>query len=337
MVGNVIAVAMPMRPRTITSSSSEKPAACGGGNSMPSPFGRPGKANGLAPVHAGGEAADHLVTRRRGSSSLQRGCLRAVPAPREIPWLCVPPSPAVCPLERSYTVGGGKNYASCGDMHKRRCLERKQISHYALFTAKCNAKQSGGENPAACPVTALRRPLLAGRRALADSRTHRPRLVDEDGARHDRSGQVVVRHRRVPTTARDLDRGEVVAGRRAPAHVTRSRRTTYAADLARDLGAVLDGVGEERLLSSHQVTQVGLHGGQVGLALRIRELRDRDGGQDADNHHHDQQLNERKTLAVHDWLLCVERHRGTLPHHPSLEASSVPRYSNLPSKYTTYC
>src|SRR6266480_1988265 len=62
MVGNVSAVAMPMRPRTITSSSREKPAARGGGNSMPSPFGRPGKANGLAPMHAGGEAADHLMS-----------------------------------------------------------------------------------------------------------------------------------------------------------------------------------------------------------------------------------------------------------------------------------
>src|SRR5437764_3099392 len=88
-------------------------------------------------------------SRRRGSSSLQRGCLRAVPAPREIPWLCVPPSPAVCPLERSYTVGGGKNYALCEDMHERRYLERASVSHYALFIAKRDTKRSGGEVPAA--------------------------------------------------------------------------------------------------------------------------------------------------------------------------------------------
>src|SRR2546428_8314947 len=83
----------------------------------------------------------------------------------------------------------------------------------------------------------------------------------------------------------------VVAGRGAPAHVTRSRRTSDAADLARDLGAVLNGVGEERLLSSHQVTQVGLHRSQLDLTLRLSELPDCDSGQDADDHHHDQQLN----------------------------------------------
>src|SRR5204863_7722993 len=72
--------------------------------------------------------------------------------------------------------------------------------------------------------------------------------------------------------------------------------TRRSSDLG-NLGAVLDGVGEVRLLSSHQVTKVGLHRGEVSLPLRIGELRDRDGGQDADDHHHDQQLNERKTLA----------------------------------------
>src|SRR6266571_7040106 len=77
--------------------------------------------------------------------------------------------------------------------------------------------KAAGKNPAACPVTALRRRLLAGRRAFADSRTHRTSLVDEDGARNHGRGQVVVRHRRVPTTASDVQRGEVVAGRGAPA------------------------------------------------------------------------------------------------------------------------
>src|SRR5438270_10300824 len=145
-----------------------------------------------------------------GSSSLQRGCLRAVPTPREIPWLCVPPSPAVCPLERSYKARRGKNYASCEDVHERRCLERTNASHYALFTAKCHAKQSGGENPAACPVTALRRRLLAGRRALADGCTHRPRLVDEDGARHERSGQEIGRESCRASTYVEQERAAVV-------------------------------------------------------------------------------------------------------------------------------
>src|SRR5256885_1243969 len=48
MVGNVIAVATPMMTRTITSSSRVKPAARGGGQSMPSPFGRPWQAHCLA-------------------------------------------------------------------------------------------------------------------------------------------------------------------------------------------------------------------------------------------------------------------------------------------------
>src|SRR5205823_12182515 len=95
------------------------------------------------------------------------------------------------------------------------------------------------------------------------------------------------------------DPDDVVAGRATPADLTRDGRTSYATDLAGDVGAVLDGVGEEGLLGLHEVTKVRLHRGDVGLPLLIGELRDRDGGQDADNHHHDQQLNERKTLAVH--------------------------------------
>src|SRR5438477_5720068 len=43
---------------TMDSSSSVKPAALRGVIAIPSPFRPPGKANGLAPVHAGGEAAD---------------------------------------------------------------------------------------------------------------------------------------------------------------------------------------------------------------------------------------------------------------------------------------
>src|SRR5256885_17169098 len=116
----------------------------------------------------------------------------------------------------------------------------------------CKTKRRG--DPRRLSVTAVRRRLLAGRRALADGCTHRTRLVDEDGARHERSGQVVVRHRRVPTAAGDVERDEVVARRGAPTHVARCRRTSDAANLAGNLGAVLDGVGEVRLLGSHQVT-----------------------------------------------------------------------------------
>src|ERR1051325_966381 len=166
-------------------------------------------------------------------------------------------------------------------------------------TCRISNKRRGCPPPLVLPL--LPAYLLAGWRAFRLRDVERiGRFVHEDGARHRRgTGQVVVRHRRVPPTTSGVERDEVVAGRRAPTHVTRSRRTGDATDLAGDLGAVLDGVGEERLLSGHQVTKVGLHRGDVGLPLRIGELRDRDGGQDADDHHHDQQLNERKSLAVH--------------------------------------
>src|SRR5207302_11320911 len=68
-----------------------------------------------------------------GSSSLQRGCLEAVPTPREIPWLCVPPSPAVCPLERSYLGGRQKTRLTYG-VRKRGVSGHKNTPHYAQFT-----------------------------------------------------------------------------------------------------------------------------------------------------------------------------------------------------------
>src|SRR2546425_12454051 len=51
---------------------------------------------------------------------------------------------------------------------------------------------------------------------------------------------------------------------------------------------------------------VRLHRGEVRLFLRVGKLGDRDGGQNADDHHHDQQLNEREALAVHLTLLPLE-------------------------------
>src|SRR2546422_9880635 len=58
-------------------------------------------------------------------------------------------------------------------------------------------------------------------------------------------------------------------------------------------------VREIRLFSGHQVPKVGLHRSEIRLLLGVRELRDRDGGKNTDDHHHDQKLNERETLAVH--------------------------------------
>src|SRR2546421_971445 len=117
--------------------------------------------------------------------------------------------------------------------------------------------------------------------------------------------QVVVRHRRVPTATGGVERDEVVPRRRAPTHVTRGGPAPVSTRIACSPCAVIHGVGEERLLSRHEVTQVGLHRSDVSLPLPVGELRDRDGGQDADDYHHDQQLNERKTLAVHVTLTPV--------------------------------
>src|SRR5207247_7114555 len=64
-------------------------------------------------------------------------------------------------------------------------------------------------------------------------------------------------------------------------------------------GRVLDGVSEVRLLRRYHVPSLLVFRRVVFLSLRVGELRDRDGGQNADDHHHDQQLNEREALAIH--------------------------------------
>src|SRR6266540_1854791 len=125
--------------------------------------------------------------------------------------------------------------------------------------------------------------LLANRRAFGTRRGRRSRgrhEADVDGAALRR---VDVRDRRRPTGLRAGprgDRAEIVAGRGAELDVVTSRVRT------RNGLGVLHRVGDVRLL------------------LRVCELRDRDGGQNADDHHHDQQLNERETLAVHFSFPC---------------------------------
>src|SRR2546422_1032695 len=93
---------------------------------------------------------------------------------------------------------------------------------------------------------------------------------------------------RRPTVSRLGDGRQRVArrlGEDDPTHADRRR--------------ILHGVGEIGLFSGHQVTKVGLHRGEIRLLLRVGELRNRDRGQNADDHDYDQQLNERETLAVH--------------------------------------
>src|SRR5207245_10091855 len=53
------------------------------------------------------------------------------------------------------------------------------------------------------------------------------------------------------------------------------------------------------LFRSHEVPEIRLHRSQIRLLLRVGELRNRDGGQNTDDHHNDQKLNEGETLAVH--------------------------------------
>src|SRR5207244_3181663 len=59
-------------------------------------------------------------------------------------------------------------------------------------------------------------------------------------------------------------------------------------------------------LGRERVTQVGLDRCELGLVLGRRELRDRDGGQDADDHDHDEQLDEGEAFAVRHCLPPVE-------------------------------
>ena len=61
---------------------------------------------------------------------------------------------------------------------------------------------------------------------------------------------------------------------------------------------VLRAVGEIRLFSRHEVAEVRLHRGDVGLLLRVRELRNRDRGKNADDDHDDQKFDEGEAFAV---------------------------------------
>src|SRR5262249_13287407 len=51
-------------------------------------------------------------------------------------------------------------------------------------------------------------------------------------------------------------------------------------------------VGVVSLLRGHQVTQVGLHGGDHRALFAVTEIRDADSGQNSDDHHDDQQLDQ---------------------------------------------
>ena len=52
----------------------------------------------------------------------------------------------------------------------------------------------------------------------------------------------------------------------------------------------------KRFLGRHEIPEIRLHRGRVGLRLGVRELRDRDRGEDADDHDDDQQFDEREAF-----------------------------------------
>src|SRR5690606_5759811 len=54
-----------------------------------------------------------------------------------------------------------------------------------------------------------------------------------------------------------------------------------------------------------QVTQVAHHGLEVGLLTSLAELRNRDSGQNADDHDNDQQLDECETVALLEHTLLL--------------------------------
>src|SRR5215208_5152274 len=127
--------------------------------------------------------------------------------------------------------------------------------------------------------------------------TDRLALVRRARANRDLAGlgrrQAAVRSRRRPARARagtdrDRDTGRaLVAGR---AEVRRRARVEARV------------VSEVRLLGRDEVAEVRLHRGDVRLLLRVRELRDRDRGKNAEDHDDNQELEQRETLlggAVH--------------------------------------
>src|SRR5687767_1549852 len=57
-------------------------------------------------------------------------------------------------------------------------------------------------------------------------------------------------------------------------------------------------IRSEALLIRGQVAEIGLHRREVRLFLRVRELRNRDRGENADNYDDDQKFDQRESLLV---------------------------------------
>src|SRR6266545_2452296 len=144
-----------------------------------------------------------------------------------------------------------------------------------------------GFSLAACGFS-LAASLLTLRLAFLVGRGQR-RVTDVDGARLCRVEAGDVDR---PPVAGNAGRPKDVARRRAERRGTGNRRTAGRA-------SVLERVGKVRLFRRDEVAKVGLHRSDVRLLLRVRELRNGDGGKNADDDDHDQKLDQRETLAIH--------------------------------------
>ena len=126
--------------------------------------------------------------------------------------------------------------------------------------------------------------LLTSRLAFARRGNRRIRRVHADAA--DDASELRVNVRRGPVASARRDRRETNARRRRELHVRGVNRRR-----------ILAAVGEERFFSGDEVTKIRDHRGLVRLALRVRELRNRDRGQNADDHDDDEQFDEGKALS----------------------------------------
>src|SRR2546423_3512783 len=98
-------------------------------------------------------------------------------------------------------------------------------------------------------------------------------------------------------------RRRAVDCRRRHGNVLR-RREALSRTVTREVRAVV--VSRVLLLERREVTKVGLHRGDVRLVLRIRELRNRYRGKNADDDDDDQKLNKCKTLFVARHFIAPE-------------------------------
>src|SRR6267154_4169517 len=110
------------------------------------------------------------------------------------------------------------------------------------------------------------------------------------------------KRRRTHVNRAGLRRGRVRHGRRETVSRHRDGGANHATGRGvrrAEVAGVLHRVGEIRLFGGNEVAQVRLHRREIRLLLRVRELRNRDRGQNADDHDHDQKLDQCKALTVH--------------------------------------